>query len=123
MEPVIATPRAICFALLRANDIPAGLCYQRLSVDGCGAPYCLHGLSAVFLPDVGWYRIDARGNREDVDAQFNPPIEMLAFCTDLPEEFELPEIYAMPLPVVTLALTQYQTWDELGRNLPDMPLG
>ncbi|MGI9471766.1 MAG: transglutaminase-like domain-containing protein, partial [Rubripirellula sp.] len=37
-------------ALLRANQIPAGLCYQRLSVEGSGAPFCLHGLNAVFLP-------------------------------------------------------------------------
>ncbi len=33
-------------ALLRANNIPAGLCYQRLSVEDNGAPYCLHGLNA-----------------------------------------------------------------------------
>ena len=30
-------------ALLRANSIPAGFCYQRLSVYDDGAPYCLHG--------------------------------------------------------------------------------
>jgi len=36
-------------ALLRANEIPASLCYQRLSVDGDGTPYCLHGLNAIFL--------------------------------------------------------------------------
>ncbi|GAW85812.1 hypothetical protein bplSymb_SCF01210P003 [Bathymodiolus platifrons methanotrophic gill symbiont] len=44
-------------ALLRANNIPAGLCYQRLSVEGDGAPYCLHGLNAVFLKNHGWYRV------------------------------------------------------------------
>lgn len=27
-------------ALLRANNIPAGLCYQRLSIDGFGPPFC-----------------------------------------------------------------------------------
>ena len=47
-------------ALLRANKIPAGLCYQRLSVDGIGPPFCLHGLNAVYLPKHGWYRIDPR---------------------------------------------------------------
>ena len=30
-------------ALLRANNIPTGLCYQRLSIDDKGAPYSLHG--------------------------------------------------------------------------------
>ena len=38
-------------ALLRANGIPAGLCYQRLSLTGEGAPYSLHGLNAVYLDD------------------------------------------------------------------------
>src|SRR5687767_988066 len=32
-------------ALLRANGISAGLCYQRLSRDDNGAPYVLHGLN------------------------------------------------------------------------------
>lgn len=49
-------------ALLRANHIPAGFCYQRLSLNDDGAPYCLHGLNAVYLPQFGWYRLDARGN-------------------------------------------------------------
>src|SRR5262245_56796051 len=30
-------------ALLRANQIPAGFVYQRLSLDDRGPPYCLHG--------------------------------------------------------------------------------
>src|SRR5512135_2957192 len=66
-------------ALLRANGIPAGLCYQRLSKNDDGPPYCLHGLNAVYLPESGWYRIDARGNKPGVDAQFTPPVEKLAF--------------------------------------------
>ena len=41
-------------ALLRANGLPAGLCYQRLSLDGGGAPFCLHGLNGVWLSDTGW---------------------------------------------------------------------
>ncbi|OGT42131.1 MAG: Cro/Cl family transcriptional regulator, partial [Gallionellales bacterium RIFOXYD2_FULL_52_7] len=50
-------------ALLRANGIPAGLCYQRLAVGTEGPPFCLHGLNAVYLEQHGWYRIDARGNK------------------------------------------------------------
>jgi transglutaminase-like putative cysteine protease len=52
-------------ALLRANGIPAGFCYQRLSVDDQGAPYSLHGFNAVYLPEFGWYRIDARCTPHD----------------------------------------------------------
>jgi transglutaminase-like putative cysteine protease len=36
-------------------------------------PFCLHGLNAVYLEDFGWYRIDARGNKTGVAAQFTPP--------------------------------------------------
>src|SRR5690349_377749 len=28
-------------ALLRANDLPAGFCYQRLTIDGAKPPFCL----------------------------------------------------------------------------------
>jgi transglutaminase-like putative cysteine protease len=106
-------------ALLRANKIPAGLCYQRLSLDDTGAPYCLHGLNAVYLPEIGWYRMDARGNRSGVDAQFTPPVEQLAFKIQLPEEAEFPIIFAEPLNIVVAALERHLLWDELLQNLPD----
>ncbi|MDH5598784.1 MAG: transglutaminase family protein, partial [Cyclobacteriaceae bacterium] len=48
-------------ALLRANGIPSGLCYQRLTIRNDEPLFCLHSLNAVFLPKYGWYRIDARG--------------------------------------------------------------
>jgi len=110
-------------ALLRANQIPAGLCYQRLTIDGNQPPYCLHCLNAVFLPNVGWYRIDARGNRDDIDAQFCPPEERLAFSTALPGEYILPEIYVAPLPAIVDCLSRHATWDEVYANLPDVPGG
>ena len=66
-------------ALLRANAIPAGLCYQRISAGDAGPPYCLHGLNAVYLATHGWYRVDARGNKPGVVAEFCPPKEVLAF--------------------------------------------
>ena len=109
-------------ALLRANGIPAGLCYQRLSLEGKGAPYCLHGLNAVWLPDHGWYRIDARGNKPGVDAQFCPPVERLAFGINERLEADLPEIWAEPLPVVVQVLTEFATVEEVFRNLPDVEL-
>ncbi|WP_322403687.1 transglutaminase family protein [Massilia luteola] len=109
-------------ALLRANGIPAGLCYQRLSVGDGGAPYCLHGLNAVHLKDFGWYRIDARGNKPGVDARFEPPAERLAFAVRERDERMLPEIWAEPLPVVVDALECYDTWDRVLANLPDVEL-
>lgn len=109
-------------ALLRANGIPAGLCYQRLSVGTEGAPYCLHGLNAVYLKDVGWYRIDARGNKPGIDARFEPPRERLAFPVRERQERMLPEIWAEPLPVVVEALERCGTWDQVLANLPDVEL-
>jgi transglutaminase-like putative cysteine protease len=106
-------------ALLRANGIPAGLCYQRLSIDDAGPPYSLHGLNAVHLPEFGWYRLDSRGNKPGVDAQFTPPVERLAFQLNFPEERSFPEILPGPLPVVVTALRTHSTWDELYKHLPD----
>jgi transglutaminase-like putative cysteine protease len=109
-------------ALLRANGIPAGFCYQRLSIDETGPPYSLHGLNAVHLPEFGWYRIDPRGNKQGVDAQFAPPVEHLAFRILFPEEQLFPQILADPLPVVVSALRTHPTWDAMYRNLPDWQL-
>ncbi|QPK64467.1 NAD(P)H-dependent oxidoreductase [Methylomonas sp. LL1] len=106
-------------ALLRAYGIPAGLCYQRLTMDGDRTPYCLHGLNAVYLQQYGWYRIDARGNKPGVEADFCPPLEKLAFPIVNPLEQDLPGIRAEPLPAVVKALTEHQTVEQVYDNLPD----
>ncbi|WP_338442646.1 transglutaminase family protein [Synechococcus elongatus IITB4] len=109
-------------ALLRANKIPAGFCYQRLSIDDQGAPYCLHGFNAIHLPEIGWYRVDARGNKEGVDAQFSPPQEQLAFKIQFPEEADFHAIFSEPLQMIVEALQSQATWDDMLRNLPDVTL-
>ncbi|MEG4056948.1 MULTISPECIES: transglutaminase family protein [unclassified Microcoleus] len=109
-------------ALLRANEIPAGLCYQRLSIDDKGAPYSLHGFNAIHLPEVGWYRVDARGNKEAVNAQFTPPQEHLAFKIQFSEEADFPGILSEPLQVVIKALQAQKAWEDMLRNLPDISL-
>ena len=107
-------------ALLRANGIPAGLCYQRLSLTGDGAPYCLHGLNAVYLNEFGWYRIDPRGNKEGVEASFTPPIEKLAFSTDERLETDIQGIWPEPLQIVINTLQKYKTYKAVYENLPDI---
>ncbi len=109
-------------ALLRANTIPAGFCYQRLSIDDQGPPYSLHGFNAVHLPDIGWYRIDPRGNRQGINARFAPPQEHLAYAIQLPGEATFQNILPEPLPVVVQALQTHQTIENLLSNLPDIPL-
>ena len=108
-------------ALLRANSIPAGLCYQRLTITDV-PPFCLHGLNAVYLEPIGWYRIDARGNKPGVDAAFRPPKEQLAFPIVTEGEADLPEIWAEPLSQVINVLRSYKTYLEVAQNLPDVQL-
>jgi transglutaminase-like putative cysteine protease len=134
MNPVTCTASQVlqhrtgyCFAkshllaaLLRANGIPAGFCYQRLSLDDFGDPYSLHGFNALYLPEVGWYRVDARGNRLGINAQFILPDEQLAYQVCLPGEMDFPVILAEPLPIVVQALQQHQCWDEMLTHLPDV---
>lgn len=109
-------------ALLRACVIPTGFCYQRLSVSADGPPFCLHGLNAVWLKEHGWYRIDARGNKECVVADFDPPHERLPFTPAIAGEADLPEIWPAPLPLVVDALNAAQSVSELCACLPDVPL-
>ena len=111
-------------ALLRANGIPAGLCYQRLSINDDGAPYCLHGLNAVYLREHGWYRVDARGNKPGVDAQFCAPRERLAFAVGAggEDEADLPAIWAEPSLSVVSVLERCATVEEVIANLPDVAL-
>lgn len=125
---VLAHRTGYCYAkshlfvgLLRANGIPAGFCYQRLSAAGDGPPYCLHGLAAVWLADFGWYRCDPRGQKPGVDAQFCPPEERLPFAASGPGEFDVPGVHAAPLACVVDALMSHATWDGLTKHLPDAP--
>ncbi|MFQ4138197.1 transglutaminase-like domain-containing protein [Nodosilinea sp. PGN35] len=109
-------------ALLRANQIPAGFCYQRLSIDDQGAPYSLHGFNAIHLPEFGWYRVDPRGNKAGVNAQFTPPREQLAYRTQISGEVDFQAILAEPLQIVVDALQSQTTWDDMLRHLPDISL-
>ncbi len=109
-------------ALLRANGVPTGLCYQRLKIENDRPPFCLHGLNAVHLSNIGWYRIDARGNKPGVVAEFCPPVEQLAFPIISEGEADLPEIWGEPLTIVTAALRKYRTYEEVAENLPDVQI-
>ncbi len=106
-------------ALLRANGIPTGLAYQRLSVNDSGPPYCLHGLNAILLPEVGWCRADARGNKPGISTRFAPPREVLAFQPRVAGEATFDAVWPEPLPVVVRALRRGGTVAELLSQLPD----
>jgi len=103
---VLAHKQGICYAksnllaaLLRSQSIPAGFCYQRLMLfDTPEKGYCIHALNAVYLQSVDkWIRLDARGNKPGVDAQFSVDEEKLAFpVNEALDEIDYPTIYAIP---------------------------
>ncbi|MCX4694884.1 transglutaminase family protein [Streptomyces sp. NBC_01408] len=123
---VLATRNGICYAkshalaaLLRAQGIPAALCYQLLADDDGSNPV-VHGLIALRLPGrTQWFRQDPRGNKPGVDAQFSLDCEQLAFPVR-PElgEVDYPELHAAPHPATLKALRDSADRPELWRRLP-----
>ena len=87
-------------ALLRACNIPSGICYQRLTLGYTpDTGYCIHALNAIFLSELDkWIRLDARGNIEGVCAEMSIDEEKLAFKVR-PEygEIDYKGVYAEPL--------------------------
>ena len=125
---VLEAGHGICFAkshllaaLLRLKGIPTGFCYQKLILDDETAPILIyHGLNAVYLKDYKkWIRLDARGNKVGVNAQFSLDHEQLSF----PIRFEKGEIdgliiYPNPDLEILKKLKTSKTRTELWKNLP-----
>lgn len=122
---VLAHKHGICCAkahllaaILRYLNIPAGFCYQWLTSDEDPNLLVLHGLNGVYLQSVQkWIRLDARGNKTGVKAEFNIEEEKLAWPVrqDL-GELDIPIIYASPKKEVIDALKQSANRDELWLN-------
>jgi len=103
---VLVFKEGICYAkanllaaLLRSMSIPTGFCYQRLTIgDQPDTGYCIHALNAVYLSSLDrWIRLDARGNKAGVDAQFRIDEEKLAFPVRYHlDEMDYPTIYCKP---------------------------
>ena len=76
------TKSSLLAALLRANGIPSGFSYQFLTRadDNADEGYIIHALNTVFISELNkWIRLDARGNKENVHADFCLNEEKLAF--------------------------------------------
>lgn len=120
---VLAARHGICHAkgnlfaaLLRFAGIPAGFCYQKLTIgDTQESGYVLHGMAAVWLEEAGrWVRLDVRGNKPGVDARFSLGREQLAFpAREELGEIDYPYVFPEPLPSVTHAMESYQDCMEL----------
>ena len=125
---VLNAGHGICFAkshllaaLLRCKSIPAGFCYQKLILDDETAPVLIyHGLNGVYIKEYKkWIRLDARGNKIGVNAQFSIETEQLAFPV-CPEMGEVDSFVVYPEPDVKVLekLRENKTRTELWDNLP-----
>ncbi|HAT30049.1 MAG TPA: transglutaminase family protein [Janthinobacterium sp.] len=109
---VLAVGTGLCIAkshllvaLLRANGVAAGFCYQRLASTNPAAPFATHGFVAVWLDGIGWYRCDARGNsKPGIHCEFTPGAENLAFQALREGECLYPEVWAEPWPELVAAM-------------------
>ncbi|MBD5434529.1 MAG: transglutaminase domain-containing protein [Treponema sp.] len=126
---VLRAGHGICFAkshllaaLLRAKSVPAGFCYQKLILDDETAPVLIyHGLNGLYIKArKKWIRLDARGNKAGVNAQFSLETERLAFAVrpELGEEDGF-VIYPAPDVKVVEKLRNAKTRTELWANLPE----
>lgn len=108
----------LCVALLRGLGIPAGFCYQRLVYRE--GTHVLHGLVAVYLGTLlRWIRLEPRGNKPGVDAQFSLAEERLAYRIDpAAGEIDYPEVYPEPASIVLAALRGSSNTRELAERLP-----
>ncbi len=77
------TKSCLLASLLRANGIPSGISYQRLTRadDNADEGYIIHALNTVYIEELDrWIRLDARGNKKNVHAEFSLDEEILAFA-------------------------------------------
>lgn len=125
---VLKEGHGICFAkshllaaLLRCKSIPAGMCYQNLILDDETAPFLVfHGLNGVYIESQKrWVRLDPRGNKPGVNAQFSTEDEMLAFPVRSEKgEEDIRIVYHEPDKKVLERLQKYDTRTELWDDLP-----
>ena len=75
------TKSCLLAALLRANRIPSGISYQLLTrADDESEGYMIHALNTVYLKGFNkWVRLDAQGNKENINAYFSLDGEQLAY--------------------------------------------
>lgn len=123
---VLKNGHGICFAksillvaLCRSAGIPAGFGYQKLILDDENFPWLvLHGYVFVYL-DAKWIKLDARGNKEGINAEFSLAEPVMAFKIR-PESGEVDENinHTYPVDSVVACLMNNNTRDDLWKNLP-----
>ena len=107
-------------ALLRSQGIPTGFRFQRLTLaDDDSQGYCIHAYNAVLLGGR-WIELDARGNREGIDAQFSLDDPKLAFQARPDyEECFYEGIFSFPHSASMAMLGNAKTIAEVRSTIPD----
>lgn len=107
-------------ALLRSQGIPTGFCFQHLTLaDDESRGYCVHGYNAIML-DRHWVKVDPRGNKQGVNAQFSLEKPILAFpCRPEYDEYFFEGIYAVPDTETMKLLERAENIQEVASGLPD----
>jgi len=107
-------------ALLRAQSIPVGFCFQHLTLfDDDSGGYCVHCFNAIFVDDK-WIKVDARGNTNGRNAQFSLTEPQLAFVNRSNyDEFFWEGIYSKPHADTMLMLENANSLQDVLNNIPD----
>lgn len=110
-------------AFLRACGIPAGICYQRLTLgDTPETGFCIHSLNAVYIKSIDkWIRLDARGSAGVPNAQFSLEREQLEFRVNREiGEIDYRTVYACHVPRLMKVLEENEDALEMYQHrLPD----
>lgn len=109
-------------ALLRANGIPAGFSYQRLTLgETPESGYCIHAMNTIYISSMDkWIRLDARGNKEGINAQFSTEEEILAFYIRCEGEEDYHDNHSYPDPGLMKVLEEStDAIDMYLHHLPD----
>lgn len=107
-------------ALLRSQGIPTGFCFQHITLlndDSLG--YCVHAYNAVFIENK-WIKLDARGNKQGINAQFSTNKPILAFPNRKEyDEYFWKGIYASPHMPIMEMLGKAKCLQDIMDNIPD----
>ena len=107
-------------ALLRTQGIPAGFCFQHITlVDDDSLGYCVHCYNALFV-DKQWIKVDARGNTNGKNAQFSLTAPQLAFHNRINyDEYFWEGIYSKPHLDTMLMLGRANSLQDIMDCIPD----
>ena len=106
-------------ALMRASDIPAGLCYQ-IRYNNEMEQLLVHGFNAVYIRELNrWIRLDASYHKDEAQWRFDPLRESPELTIDKSlGEHDDRTIYLSPSRRIIRALNTSESVDDLKNLLP-----